>query len=306
MTASVSAPAVIGKPFDHELTAAGLDPAHVLDIARCTLAEDLYWGPDVTTLAIIQEGQHGVADVVSRQAGMIAGIPVAAAVLRAAAEEHGSDVDIEPVVADGSRVVPGAVVLRVSGPLRTLLTAERSMLNLLSQLSGVATATSAWIEAIGDHHCAVRDTRKTAPGLRVLQKYAVTCAGGRNHRMGLADAALIKDNHIAAAGSVAAALAAMRQYDSTISVEVECDTIEQMHEALEAGADLILLDNMSLDQMAACVRAAEPYTTELEASGGITIDMASDVAAIGVDYISVGALTHSVVALDLGFDLASA
>lgn len=305
MTTPVSAPAVIGEPFDRELIAAGVDPAHVMDIARGTLAEDLRWGPDVTTLATIRDGQYGVAEVVSRQAGTIAGIPVAAAVLCAAAEQHGSDVDIDPVVSDGSRVTPSAVVLRASGPLRTLLTAERSMLNLLSQLSGVATATSAWIAAIGDYRCAVRDTRKTVPGLRVLQKYAVSRAGGSNHRMGLGDAALIKDNHIAAAGSVAAALAAMRQYDSTISVEVECDTIDQVHEALDAGADLILLDNMCPEQMRACVEAARKYGTALEASGGISIDMASDVAATGVDYISVGALTHSVTSLDLGFDLAN-
>jgi nicotinate-nucleotide pyrophosphorylase (carboxylating) len=197
-------------------------------------------------------------------------------------------------------------ILTAAGPLRVLLTAERSMLNLLCQLSGVATLTARWVDAIGDHQCAVRDTRKTVPGLRVLQKYAVRCGGGVNHRMGLGDAALIKDNHVAAAGSVRAAFEAVRAANPAISCEIECDTLEQVGQALDAGADLILLDNMSLDQLRQAVELARPYQAKLEASGGLTSADAAEVAATGVHYIAVGELTHSAAVFDCGFDLRSA
>jgi nicotinate-nucleotide pyrophosphorylase (carboxylating) len=289
--------------LDAALGAAGLKREQVFEVARATLAEDLQWGPDVTTAATIAADQHGVADVVARQPGTIAGVPVAAAVLTACGDDHGTEVIITAPVTDGSRVGPGDVVLTVSGPLRVLLTAERSLLNLLGQLSGVATLTATWVDAIGDRRCRVRDTRKTVPGIRVLQKHAVRCGGGLNHRMGLGDAALIKDNHIAAAGSVEAALTAVREHAPQVPVEVECDTIDQVEQALRAGADLILLDNMTPDQLRHAVGLAEPYGAELEASGGLTLADAAAVAATGVHYLAVGALTHSAPVLDLGLDL---
>ncbi|QDP98012.1 carboxylating nicotinate-nucleotide diphosphorylase [Microlunatus elymi] len=283
--------------------AAGLKVDHVREVARRTLAEDLQWGPDITTRATIGVDQRGTADVVSRQHGTLAGLPVAIAVLHQLAADHNTELIIDVIAADGDRLQPGSLVLTVSGPLRTLLTAERSMLNLLGQLSGVATATAQWVDAIGDHQCSVRDTRKTVPGLRILQKYAVRCGGGVNHRMGLGDAALIKDNHVAAAGSIKAAFDAVRDSNPSIPLEIECDTLDQVRDALAAGADLILLDNMDTDQLRAAVKLAEPYQAKLEASGGLTLAGAAAVAATGVDYIAVGALTHSAPVLDLGFDL---
>jgi nicotinate-nucleotide pyrophosphorylase (carboxylating) len=291
--------------LDAAISAAGLKHDHVWEIARRTVAEDLQWGPDVTTRATIPVGQRGTADVVSRQHGTIAGIPVAAAVLQTVADDHDTEVIIDPVVADGARVSPGDRVLSVSGPLQVLLTAERSMLNLLSQLSGVATLTAQWVDTIGDRPCAVRDSRKTVPGLRVLQKYAVRCGGGLNHRMGLGDAALIKDNHVAAAGSIKAAFDAVRTSNPALPLEIECDDLDQVRDALAAGAELILLDNMSPADMIIAVDLARPYRAELEASGGLTLEDAAAVAATGVDFIAVGALTHSAPVLDLGFDLRS-
>ena len=288
--------------LDAALGAADLKRDLVSRIARETLAEDLQWGPDVTTEATIRSGQRGVADVVARKPGTIAGIPVAAAVVEALADDHGVAVDFSAAISDGDRVGPGDRVLTVEGPLSTLLTAERTLLNLLSQLSGVATLTAAWADAIGDQPCKVRDTRKTVPGLRILQKYAVRCGGGVNHRMGLGDAALIKDNHVAAAGSVRAAYEAVRSVNPSISCEIECDTLEQVAEALEVRPDLILLDNMDTDQLRQAVALAAGRV-KLEASGGLTLQDAAEVAATGVDYIAVGELTHSAPVLDLGFDL---
>lgn len=292
-----------GFDLEAALGPAELKRDQVFELARRTLAEDLQWGADVTTAATIAADQWGTADVIARQPGCIAGIPVGVVVLAVLADDQHVEVSIDAGVQDGDRVRPGDRVLTVSGPLRVLLTAERSMLNLLGQLSGVATLTAAWVDAIGDARCRVRDTRKTVPGLRVLQKYAVRCGGGVNHRMGLGDAALIKDNHIAAAGSVAAAFGAVRAHAPQVPIEIECDTLDQVDQALAAGADLILLDNMSPDLIRDAVRAAEPYRAELEASGGLTLDDARAMAATGVDYIAVGALTHSAPVLDLGLDL---
>lgn len=289
---------------DAALDAAGLKRDLVTEIARQALAEDLQWGPDITTLATIRDGQAGVADVVARRPGTISGIPVAAAVVQALADDHGVAVGFSAVINDGDRVAPGDRVLTVEGPLSTLLTAERTLLNLLSQLSGVATLTAAWVDAIGDHDCQVRDTRKTVPGLRILQKYAVRCGGGVNHRMGLGDAALIKDNHVAAAGSVRAAYEAVRAVNPSIGCEIECDTLDQVRQALEVGPDLILLDNMDPEQLRQAV-ALTAGRVKLEASGGLTLENAAQVAATGVDYIAVGELTHSAPVLDLGFDLRS-
>jgi nicotinate-nucleotide pyrophosphorylase (carboxylating) len=207
------------------------------------------------------------------------------------------------VAVDGDRVGPGDVVLRATGPVRRLLTVERTTLNLLCHLSGVATLTRRWVDAVAGTGAAIRDTRKTSPGLRSLEKYAVRCGGGVNHRMGLWDAALVKDNHVAAAGGVAAAFAAVRQRFPGLPVEVECDTVEQVAEVIEAGADLVLLDNMAPDELRRSVELARDRGVRTEASGGLSLEGAREVAATGVDYLAVGALTHSAPVLDLGLDL---
>jgi nicotinate-nucleotide pyrophosphorylase (carboxylating) len=206
--------------------------------------------------------------------------------------------------ADGDRVGPGTEVLRIQAPLRQLLTAERTLLNFLTHLSGVATATRAWADALDGTRCVVRDTRKSLPGLRALEKYAVRCGGGQNHRMGLGDAALIKDNHVVAAGSITKAIEAVRAAAPGLPLEVECDTLDQVQEALDAGAQLILLDNMDLPELRAAVAMAADYPgVKLEASGGLRLADARAVAETGVDYVAVGGLTHSAPALDLGLDL---
>ncbi len=289
-------PAVTGR-----LIAAGLDPEDTWRAVRGALAEDLRYGPDVTSAATAAPGSRAVAGVVAREPGVLAGIPVALAVLDAAGIPAGA---AEPRRADGERIGRGADVLRIRGPLRELLGAERTLLNFLTHLSGIATATRAWADALAGTGCAVRDTRKTIPGLRQLEKYAVRCGGGVNHRMGLGDAALIKDNHVAAAGGVAAAIAAVRAAAPGLPLEVECDTLAQVREALDAGATLILLDNMGLAELRAAAALAGRYpAARLEASGGLRLAEARAVAATGVDFVSVGALTHSSPALDLGLDL---
>ncbi len=240
--------------------------------------------------------------VASRAAGVVAGVDVALAVF---AEVIGADLRVNDRVADGTRVAPGDVVLRLTGPTAGLLTAERTALNLLCHLSGIATATAAWVEAIDGTGAAVRDSRKTLPGLRSLQKYAVRAGGGLNHRMGLGDAALIKDNHIAAAGSVEAAWRAVRAAAPAIAVEIEVDSLSQLDEALALDAQLILLDNFELweTQMAVARRTRAGSSTLLESSGGLSLADAHDYARTGVDFLAVGGLTHSVTALDLGLDL---
>ncbi|MGF7238299.1 MAG: carboxylating nicotinate-nucleotide diphosphorylase [Frankia sp.] len=282
------------------LRAAGLEPGAIQTLVLAALDEDLAGGVDATTTATVPSALSGSAAVVARVTGVVAGLPVAAAVFETVL---GSDVRVSFPVADGDRVGPGTAVLRTEGPVRGLLTAERTALNLLCHLSGVATLTRAWVDAIAGTGAAIRDTRKTMPGLRALEKYAVRRGGGQNHRMSLSDAALVKDNHVMAAGGVAAAFAAVREMFPDLPVEVECDTVEQVKEAVVAGADLILCDNMADHDLRASVALAHPAGVRLEASGGLTLSRARDVAATGVDYLSVGALTHSVPALDLGLDL---
>jgi nicotinate-nucleotide pyrophosphorylase (carboxylating) len=191
----------------------------------------------------------------------------------------------------------------VSGPTRALLTAERTALNLVGHLSGVASLTRRWVDAVDGTGAAIRDTRKTTPGLRALEKYAVRCGGGLNHRMALGDAALVKDNHVAAAGGIRAAVDAVRTHAPDIPLEVECDTLDQVREAIDAGVELVLLDNFSLEDTRTAVALARPAGVRLEASGGLSLERAYEVAATGVDYLAVGALTHSSPVLDLGFDL---
>jgi nicotinate-nucleotide pyrophosphorylase (carboxylating) len=288
--------------LDRRLVDAGLAAAAVKTLVAAALAEDLAGGVDVTSVAVIPSADVAVADFVSRAAGVVAGVPVAAVVLWVATN---GAVEIDEGVVDGTRVEPGSLVLSATGATRSLLTAERTALNLLGHLSGIATLTRAWVDAIAGSGAAIRDTRKTTPGLRALEKYAVRCGGGVNHRMSLSDAALIKDNHVVAAGGVAAAFRAVRSAFPDLPVEVECDTVEQVDEALEAGADLILLDNMALDSMRASVKLVRVRgsSCRLEASGGLTLANAAEVAATGVDYLSVGALTHSAPVLDIGLDL---
>jgi len=283
------------------LLAAGLDPGEVGRLVRGALDEDLRYGPDVTSAATAAPGARAVAGVVARQPGVLAGLPVALAVLDAAGLPPEA---AQPRRADGDRIGEGSQVLRIAAPLRDLLGAERTLLNFLTHLSGVATVTRAWADALAGTGCAVRDTRKTTPGLRQLEKYAVRCGGGQNHRMGLGDAALIKDNHVVAAGGVAAAIAAVRAAAPAVPLEVECDTLAQVREALDAGAALILLDNMRLAGLRAAVALAGRYPgTRLEASGRLRLEQARAVAETGVDFVSVGALTHSSPALDLGLDM---
>jgi nicotinate-nucleotide pyrophosphorylase (carboxylating) len=292
------------------LRAAGLNADDVARVVGAALDEDFSYGPDVTSATTVA-GRTVTADVVAREAGVLAGVPVALAVLdligwyldgSAAKWRVGRAV----LVADGARIRPGDAVLRVSGPAPAVLGAERTVLNFLTHLSGIATATRAWADAIEGTGAVVRDTRKTTPGLRVLEKYAVRCGGGRNHRMGLGDAALIKDNHVAAAGGVAAAVRAVQSATAAgLVVEVECDSLAQVREALEAGAHFLLLDNMPPAALREAVAVARDYYgVRLEASGGLKLANAREVAETGVDYLSVGALTHSSRALDLGLDYA--
>jgi nicotinate-nucleotide pyrophosphorylase (carboxylating) len=283
------------------LLAVGLDPDDTERAVRGALEEDLRYGPDLTSAATTAPGARAAAGVVAREPGVLAGIPVVLAVLDLAGIAPGA---AEPLRADGDRIDGGAEVIRIRAPQRELLGAERTLLNFLTHLSGIATATRAWADAVSGTGCAVRDTRKTTPGLRQLEKYAVRCGGGLNHRMGLGDAALIKDNHVAAAGGIAAAIAAVRAAAPGLPLEVECDNLTQVRQALDAGARLILLDNMGLADLRAAVAMAGRYpSVRLEASGGLRLQEARAVAETGVDFVAVGALTHSSPALDLGLDM---
>jgi nicotinate-nucleotide pyrophosphorylase (carboxylating) len=278
----------------------GLDPAEVERVVRRALEEDLALGPDVTTLATVAEEASATGDVVPRTAGVLAGVSVAAAVFDLVG---GASVELTLHADDGVATEPGRAVLTVTGPTRALLTAERTALNLVGHLSGIASLTGRWVDAVAGTSAAIRDTRKTTPGLRALEKYAVRCGGGVNHRMALGDAALIKDNHVAAAGGITAAVQAVRASAPDIPLEVECDTLDQVREAIGAGVQLVLLDNFSLADTRTAVALARPAGVRLEASGGLSLDRAPEVAATGVDYLAVGALTHSAPVLDLGFDL---
>jgi nicotinate-nucleotide pyrophosphorylase (carboxylating) len=283
------------------LLAVGLDPDDTERAVRGALEEDLRYGHDLTSAATTAPGARAAAGVVAREPGVLAGIPVVLAVLDLAGIAPGA---AEPLRADGDRIDGGAEVLRIRAPQRELLGAERTLLNFLTHLSGIATATRAWADAVSGTGCAVRDTRKTTPGLRQLEKYAVRCGGGLNHRMGLGDAALIKDNHVAAADGIAAAIAAVRAAAPGLPLEVECDNLTQVRQALDAGARLILLDNMGLADLRAAVAMAGRYpSVRLEASGGLRLQEARAVAETGVDFVAVGALTHSSPALDLGLDM---
>ena len=287
------------QPLAGRLSASGLDPIAVEDLVRAALAEDLAGGQDVTSVATVPAPQRSTGDFVARADGVVAGLAVAQAVLEVVSD---ASAQFEACVQDGARVRRGDVLASVAGRTRDLLTGERTALNLLCHLSGVATLTRAWVDAVAGTGAAVRDTRKTTPGLRALEKYAVRCGGGLNHRMSLSDAALVKDNHVVAAGGVAAAFTAVRSTWPGLPVQVEVDTLEELDEALAAGADLVLLDNMDPQLLRAAV-ARTAGRARLEASGALTLDNAHEVAATGVDYLAVGALTHSAPVLDIALDL---
>jgi len=314
------------------LVEAGLDPRQVSALIDGALAEDLADGVDVTSVATIPPGQVRTLDLVARAPGVVAGLPVAAAVFEMVAARQGRRVDCSLLRSDGDQVAPADRLLSITGSTHDLLVGERTALNLLCHLSGIATVTRMWVEALDGTGTRVRDTRKTTPGLRGLEKYAVRVAGGVNHRIGLFDEALIKDNHVLAAGSVGEAYRAVRRRFPDLPVEVEVDDLVQLREALAAGAKLVLLDNFPIDDLRRAVALARESTAvfgvrvadgppdgppdgisggfsdraaevRLEASGGLRLEDAPAVAATGVDYIAVGGLTHSAPALDIGADL---
>jgi nicotinate-nucleotide pyrophosphorylase (carboxylating) len=307
----VSSPTTRSLPTDPtDLTGTGLSVAWVDELVERTLTEDLTGGAplprapdlavsyDVTSAATVPGTQFGTADLVARADGVVAGLPLAARVFTRLAP----GATLTAGATDGDRVRRGDVLLTVRGPVRALLAAERSALNIASRASGIATATRAWVDAVAGTGAVVLDTRKTTPGLRPLEKYAVRCGGGANKRMGLYDVAMVKDNHVAAAGSVAAAVAMVKERAPRVPVQVEVDEVAQAEEAVAAGADFLLCDNMTPDQLREVV-ALVGDRVELEATGGLTLAVAREVAETGVDFLSVGALTHSSPILDLALDL---
>ena len=291
-------PSALPPALRAELETAGLGPERVLAAVVDAVNEDLP-GEDVTSAATLDPAQQAWADLVARGDGVAAGLAVAEVVFR---HVVGPQVEVKRQAADGDLVTRDDVLLSVHGPVPALLTAERTALNFLCHLSGVATATARWVDALAGTGARVRDTRKTTPGFRALEKYAVRCGGGVNHRATLSDMALVKDNHVLAAGGVVPAYDAVRARYPGLPVQVEVTTLDQLRELLDAGAPEILLDNMTTAQMAEAVQVAGGRA-RLEASGGLTLARAREVAETGVDYIAVGALTHSAPVLDIAMDL---
>ena len=289
----------------------GLDAGWLREAVARALDEDLGGDPgrDVTTQATVAPEETGVAHLMARADGVVAGLGVVEEVLGQVAARLRLPVPAYTLnVADGARVHAGEVLGVISGPVQVILIAERTLLNLASRASGVATHTRRWADALEGTRALVLDTRKTTPGLRELEKYAVRCGGGTNKRMGLSDVAMVKDNHVIAAGSVSAAIRAIRARFPEVTIQVEADMLDQALEAIRAGARFLLLDNMTTEALAetvAAVRLGERVTgkVELEATGNLTLARAAEVAATGVDYLSVGALTHSSPILDLALDL---
>ena len=268
-----------------------------LDLIRRALAEDLAGGQDITSVATVSGSERVVADFVARKAGVIAGVEMAVATLR----EVGVT-DIQVRLNDGDAVTPGSVVMTVRGDTRAILLAERTALNFLGHLGGIATLTNTWVKAIAGTVCTIRDTRKTTPGMRLLEKAAVVAGGGVNHRLSLSESALIKDNHIAAAGGVSAAFTKVRAAFPDAFIEIEVDSLEQLKEVATQSPDLVLLDNMTPAQCKEAV-AFVAGRFKLEASGGISLENALAYAQSGVDYLAIGALTHSAPVLDIGLDM---
>lgn len=290
----------------NQLTTAGLNASDIHDLIVRTVQEDLAGGIDVTSISTVPLSQRSIVSFGSRAEGTLAGVVVAKAVVDVVCGDSVSSFTI--VKHDGDRVSKGDIIARVEAPTQLMLTAERTALNLMCHLSGVATATSRWVDAVSGTQAIIRDTRKTTPLLRALEKYAVRCGGGQNHRMALSDAALVKDNHVAAAGGIVPAFEAVRKTAPGIVIEVEVDTLDQLREVIDAGADLVLLDNMAPHIMREAVaivdahKASTGHAVLLEASGGLTLEKAKAIAETGVHYISVGALTHSSPILDIGLD----
>ncbi len=293
-----------------QLAGVGLDADDVAGLIRRTLREDLTRRGDVTSLACIDRSQRSVASFVSREHGRLAGFDVAGAVIEMVGGPGACRIDV--LVQDGEVLEPGEIIAEVEAPTRSLLIAERSALNLLCHLSGIASVTAQWVDAVAGTGAFIRDTRKTTPGLRALEKYAVRCGGGVNHRMNLSDAVLIKDNHVAAVGGVAEAFAMVRRHVKDLPIEIEVDTLDQLLAAIEAGADLVLLDNFSLDNMRMAIEIGRQHERAtgrpvlFEASGGLTLETACAVAQSGVQFLAVGNLTHSSPILDIGLDFSSA
>ncbi|MCS5479324.1 carboxylating nicotinate-nucleotide diphosphorylase [Corynebacterium sp. YIM 101645] len=289
------------SPETPALPAAEYDPEAVDRIIATALDEDLTYGPDITSRATVSAEHRSTARIVARRPGTIAGLFVVDRVLRQVAT---SDFKVEEIAPDGTRVAAGDVVATIEAGTRDLLTAERTLLNLLTHLSGIATATATWVDAVEGTGARIRDSRKTLPGMRMLQKYAVTVGGGLNHRLGLGDRALIKDNHVIAAGGVRAAFLAVRDAYPDKWCEVEVDTLGQFDELLPEKPDEIMLDNFEPWAVQVAVQRRDTLAPEtlLEASGGLTLDVAADYAGTGVDFLAVGSLTHSAPALDLGLD----
>ena len=274
----------------------GLSPNHIFQQVKDAISEDLAGGQDLTSVATITQSQVSTADFTTRASGVVSGLHVVAAVLEYCGVNH-----YEVLVDEGAKVSVGKVLITAQGNTQKILLAERTALNFLSHLSGVSTLTNQWVSEISGTKCQIRDTRKTTPGLRMLEKFAVRMGGGVNHRLSLSQAALIKDNHIMAAGSISDAFNAIKKMYPDKSIEIEVDSIDQLKEAIRLKPDLILLDNMSTDQCSEAVSITNGLV-KLEASGGIAITNAKAYAATGVDYLAIGSLTHSVPALDIGLD----
>jgi len=287
---------VISQSLSKLITDQGLNPDAINSKVCEALSEDSITD-DLTSQATINLSQVSSARFVTRKSGVIAGCLVAAAVL----EQCGIK-EYELLVKDGQEVSANTELIRLNAETRAILKAERTALNFLSHLSGIATITNLWVKEVSASKAAIRDTRKTTPGLRELEKYAVRMGGGLNHRMSLSDQALIKDNHIAAAGSVSEAINRVKKAAPGALIEVEVDTLEQLKEALQCSVEIVLLDNMSIEQTKAAVEIARGSNTKLESSGGLKLENAAAYAATGVDYLAVGALTHSAPVLDIGLD----
>ena len=274
----------------------GLSPNHIFQQVKDAISEDLAGGQDLTSVATITQSQVSTADFVTRTGGVVSGLHVVAAVLEYCGVNH-----YEVLVDEGAKVSAGKLLITAQGNTQKLLLAERTALNFLSHLSGISTLTNKWVSEISGTKCQIRDTRKTTPGLRMLEKFAVRMGGGINHRLSLSQAALIKDNHVLAAGSITAAFNAIKKMYPDKSIEIEVDSIDQLKEAIILKPDLILLDNMSTNQCSEAVSITNGLV-KLEASGGIAISNAKSYAATGVDYLAIGSLTHSAPALDIGLD----
>ena len=274
----------------------GLSPNHIFQQVKDAISEDLAGGQDLTSVATITQSQVSTADFTTRTSGVVSGLHVVAAVLEYCGVNH-----YEVLVDEGAKVSAGKVLITAQGNTQKILLAERTALNFLSHLSGISTLTNQWVSEISGTKCQIRDTRKTTPGLRMLEKFAVRMGGGVNHRLSLSQAALIKDNHIMAAGSISDAFNAIKKMYPDKSIEIEVDSIDQLKEAIRLKPDLILLDNMSTHQCSEAVSITNGLV-KLEASGGIAISNAKSYAATGVDYLAIGSLTHSAPALDIGLD----